>query len=130
MSNEDKSYPYKNLYPKIVITRGEDDSSFFDITEKDEHNEYWSLDHNTMKYFEEIEEIEAPNDWEDFYRINEGFLYHSQYIEFNNQCYELVRKKLGEYLDELFQILSTTNGKDNAREGRNFNDALSQSRRY
>ena len=63
MSNEDKFRPKRNLYPKIVITRGEDDSSFFDITEKDEHKEYWSLDHNTMKYFEEIEEIEAPNDW-------------------------------------------------------------------
>jgi len=130
MSNEDKFRPKRNLYPKFYIDKGEDNSSFFDITERDENSEYWSLDHETMKYFEEIDEIEAPTDWEDFYRINEGFQYHSQYRQYNSQCYELVRTKLGEYLDELFQILSTTNGKNNAREGRNFNDALSQSRRY
>ena len=90
----------KNSYRKITDIEREGDERFYDLTRK--KDEYWTLDHNTMKYFEEIEEIAKPTDWEDLNRLLEGFLYHSQYQEYGHQCYELVRDKLGEELDELF----------------------------
>ena len=119
---------YKDLYGNIYERDWDECSSFYDYTRKQE--DYWSIDHETMKYFETIEEIPKPKDWEDLNRLEEGFLYHSQYQQYNRQCYELVRTKLGEQLDELFFILSRTNDKDNACKERNFNDALSQSIRY
>ena len=118
----------KNSYRKITDIEREGDERFYDLTRK--KDEYWTLDHNTMKYFEEIEEIAKPNDWEDLDRLLEGFLYHSQYQEYSNQCFELVRDKLGEELDELFFILQTTHGKSIARERRRINNTLSQGTRY
>ena len=119
---------YKDLYGNIYERDWNECSSFYDHTRNQE--DYWSIDHETMKYFETIEEIPKPKDWDDLNRLEEGFLYHSQYRQYNRQCYELVRTKLGEQLDELFFILSRTNGKDNACKERNFNDALSQGIRY
>ena len=92
----------KNSYRKITDIEREGDERFYDLTRK--KDEYWTLDHNTMKYFEEIEEIAKPTEWGDLDRLLEGFLYHSQYQEYGHQCYELVRDKLGEELDELFSV--------------------------
>ena len=119
---------YKYIYEKNDEGEWTSFPSFYDHTEKS--SEYWTNDHNVMKYFEAIEEIAPPTEWEHLKRIEEGFFYHSQYIEYNNQSYELVRTKLGEYLDELFFILSRTNDKDNACKKRNCYDALSQGFRY
>lgn len=120
---------YKQLYGKNTVDSWEDFGDFYDHTER--KGEYWELDHNTMKYFEAIEEIEPPNDWEDLnMRELDRYRYHSQYKEYNNQCYQLVRTKLGEYLDELLFILSRAYDKNNARKERNFDDALSQGCRY
>ena len=118
----------KNIYPKIIDMEREGDERFYDLTRK--KDEYWTLDHNTMKYFEDIEEIDRPTNWEHLDRLWEGFQYHSQYKEYINQCYELVRDKLGEELDELFFILQTTHGKSIARKRRRINNTLSQGTRY
>ena len=129
MVRSESKYPlYKYTYEKNDEDEWIGITSIDDDIEKDK--EYWSLDHNTMKYFETIEEIPKPKDWNDLNRLEEGFLYHSQYRQYNRQCYELVRTKLGEQLDELFFILSRTNDKNNASQRRNINDALSQSIRY
>jgi len=128
MDYEKKSTLYKLNYEKIDELEAEGYSSFYDHTEK--RSDYWTVDHNVMKHFETIEEIEAPTDWSDFKRIEKGFLYHSQYIEYNSQCYELVRTKLGEYLDELFFILSRTNAKNNASQKQYCYDKLSQGIRH
>ena len=118
----------KNSYRKITDIEREGDERFYDLTRK--KDEYWTLDHNTMKYFEEIEEIAKPTEWGDLDRLLEGFLYHSQYQEYGHQCYELVRDKLGEELDELFFILRTTHGKSIACKRRRINYTLSQGTRY
>ena len=117
-----------NSYRKITDIEREGDERFYDLTRK--KDEYWTLDHNTTKYFEEIEEIAKPTEWGDLDRLLEGFLYHSQYQEYGHQCYELVRDKLGEELDELFFILQTTHGKSIARKRRRINNTLSQGTRY
>lgn len=129
MVRSESKYPlYKYIYEK------NDEDEWIGITSIDDEieqdKEYWSLDHDTMKYFETIEEIPKPNDWEDLKRIHNRYQYHSQLREYNRQCYELVRTKLGEELDELFFILSRTNGKNNASQRGNINDALSQGIRY
>jgi hypothetical protein len=129
MVRSESKYPlYKYIYEKNDDDMWIGITSMYDDIEQDK--EYWSLDHNTMKYFETIEEIPKPKDWEDLKRIHNGYQYHSQLREYNRQCYELVRTKLGEELDELFFILSRTNDKNNASQRRNINDALSQSIRY
>jgi hypothetical protein len=129
MVRSESKYPlYKYKHEKNNEDEWIGITSIYDDIEQDK--EYWSLDHNTMKYFETIEEIPKPKDWDDLERIHNGYQYHSQLREYNRQCYELVRTKLGEQLDELFFILSRTNGKNNASQRRNINDALSQSIRY
>lgn len=128
MSYNDKSWTKRHLYAEITIKELDDNSSFYDPIARD--SDYWKLDHETMKYFEEIEEIPKPNDWEDFYRLDEKFQYHSQYIQYNKQCYELAKRKLGEYLDELFHILQGANGESNACKKQRIYNTLSQGLRY
>lgn len=128
MTSRDFIDTYKVSYAKNYIDKGNDFGDFYDHTEK--RGDYWEIDHDVMKHFETIEEVKAPTDWKDLKRIDERFQYHSQYIQYTHQSYELVKTKLGDYLDELFFILSRTNEQDNACKERNFNDALSQGIRY
>ena len=80
----------------------------------DKQDEYWTLDHATMKYFETIEEIPKPNSIKDVERLKEPFKYHSQYRQYIHQLDELIKEEIGEYLNELLSILSRTNPKHNA----------------
>ena len=84
----------------------------------DKGDEYWTLDHSTMKYFEDIEEIPRPNSIKDYERLKEPFKYHSQYRQYLNQLEELIKDEIRDYLNELLFILSRTNTKNNANKKR------------
>jgi len=53
---------YKDLYGNIYVRDWDEYSSFYDHTKKQE--DYWSIDHETIKYFETIEETPNPKDWD------------------------------------------------------------------
>ena len=76
---------------------------------RDKEDDYWKLDHNVMKYFEPIEEIEKPKRIEDAERLFKPFEYHTQYLEYAGQLEELIEREIGDYLDELFFILQRIN---------------------
>ena len=94
----------KNKYCKILEKETEKESELFYRNGKDD--EYWTIDHNVMRYFENIEEIPEPTCISDIDNLFEGFQYHSQYLQYKQQITDLIGKELKEYLHELFSILS------------------------
>tara|TARA_Y100000590_G_C15187551_1_gene813731 strand:+ start:38 stop:379 length:342 start_codon:yes stop_codon:yes gene_type:complete len=108
----------KNKYCNIFVKEREKESELFYRFGKED--EYWTIDHNVMRYFEEIEKIPEPTCIAEIDRLFEGFQYHSQYLQYKQQMTELIGKELKEYLYELFSILSRVDAKADANKGRRF----------
>ncbi len=106
----------KNKYYKIIEKEAEQEYELFNPLARDD--EYWTIDHVVMGYFEEIEEIPKPKHISDINRLFEGFQYHSQYLEYKIEITNLIGQELKEYLHELFSILSRANSKALASQRR------------
>lgn len=108
---------FKNNDYEILYV-GETDMELDIFVPTDKQDEYWTLDHSTMKYFEYIEEIPRPTSIKDYGRLKEPFKYHSQYQQYLKQLEELIKTEIGDYLNELLFILQRTHTKNNATKER------------